>query len=63
MKASLYGEGYGLVCAGSEALDRATSERQDRWHHGRVKLLALIGIALVGGGAAKPALRRSISTR
>ena len=30
---------------------------QDRWHHGGVKLLALLGIALVSGGAAKPALR------
>lgn len=30
---------------------------RDRWHHGGVKLLALIGIALVSGGAAKPALR------
>jgi hypothetical protein len=34
-----------------------TPNAEDRWHHAQVKLLALIGIALVSGGAAKPALR------
>lgn len=29
----------------------------DRWHHARVKLLALIGIALLSGGTATPTLR------
>ena len=35
----------------------ADAVAQDQWHHGPVKILALVGIALVSGGAAKPALR------
>lgn len=43
MKAPLYGASY--------------CPERFRWHHGGVKLLALVGIALMSGGAAKPALR------
>jgi hypothetical protein len=47
---------WGGLCAVDTACSRHPTA-ENRWHHGPVKLLALIGIALVSGGAAKPALR------
>ncbi|MDF2731630.1 MAG: hypothetical protein K0S92_255 [Desertimonas sp.] len=35
----------------------AHERKADRWHYEHMKVLALIGIALVSGGAAKPTLR------
>jgi hypothetical protein len=31
--------------------------KADRWHYERMRILALLGLALVSGGAAKPTLR------